>query len=224
MRFWGTWLAALVLAGTAPAHFVFIVPDESGATAQVVFSDNLDPDDGVKIALIADTGFTVRGTEGAPTPLTSSPGDHCLKLTLPGTGPRTVQGTTTFGVLQKGQSGPFLLRYLSKALVGPADPAPAELKAELELVPVRTADAVRLRVVAAGKPVPTNEVTVIDGNGKSKKLTTDADGLTPALEGTGRLGAWTKRFEKSAGEHAGKKYDEVRTYATLVFVVGTAKK
>jgi hypothetical protein len=49
---------------------------------------------------------------------------------------------------------------------------------------------------------------------------TDKDGFTPEYDGSGRFAVVAKRVEAKSGEHAGKKYDEARTYATLVCDIG----
>ena len=46
---------------------------------------------------------------------------------------------------------------------------------------------------------------------------TDGSGHTEALTQTGRFGAWARFWETNAGERDGKKYEEQRHYATLVF-------
>ena len=63
------------------------------------------------------------------------------------------------------------------------------------------------------------EVTVLlPGEGK-KAAKTDKDGYTPAYDAKGRYGVFARVTEAKAGEHAGKKYDETRFYATLVMDV-----
>ena len=74
----------------------------------------------------------------------------------------------------------------------------------------------RLRVLAGGKPVAGTEVTVLKPDGKTEKVKTDEAGLTPAFAAAGRYGAWAKTVRAEAGELGGKKYEEVRHYATLV--------
>jgi hypothetical protein len=214
----------LTAALTAPAHFVFVVPDKAGAKAAVVFSEDLEADPDVPIARIAGLKLTLRDATGKDTPLEHKAEKQSLTVTLPGDGPRVVYGTIAYGVMQKGDAKPYLLAYHPKALVGtvPADKASVGDKLPAELVPVAEAGKVRLKLVAGGQPVAGAEVNVIEPDGDKPKLKTGADGLTPALEGTGQFGAWARYFETKAGEHGGKKYDEVRNYATLVFDVGAA--
>ena len=52
-------------AGTlARAHFPFIVPDDKGATAKVVFSDTLEPDTNVNIEKIVTVEVAVFSVAG----------------------------------------------------------------------------------------------------------------------------------------------------------------
>ena len=47
-------------------------------------------------------------------------------------------------------------------------------------------------------------------------MTTDDAGLTPEFDKPGTYGAQVRRAEAQAGERDGKKFDEVRRYATVV--------
>jgi uncharacterized GH25 family protein len=64
--------------------------------------------------------------------------------------------------------------------------------------------------------VADSEGSVLLPDGKKEKLKTDKDGYTAAFEGSGRYAVWLRHVETKAGEHDGKKYEEVRHYATLV--------
>jgi uncharacterized GH25 family protein len=214
-------LAALAVASmtlAAHAHFVFVIPDKDGAAVRVVFSDDLDPDEGVEIAKVAGLKLTCRDAGGKDTPVTLKAGKHEMTTALPGTGPRVVFGSVEYGVLQKGDAKPYRLVYHPKAVVGWAGEKAATLGAgcPAELVPVADGGRVRFRLLAAGKPVAAAEVTVLHPDGSRARLKTDQDGLTPSVEGPGRYGAWARYFETKAGEQAGKKYEEVRHYATVV--------
>ncbi len=214
--------ALLAAAAVAPAHFVFVVPEADGGKAKVIFSDTFEPDTKVNVEKIADTKLAVRDAAGKETPLTTTKGEGFYGVDVPGSGPRVVFGVTEYGVLQKGDAKPFRLTYYPKALVGSVPTAAATLgeKAGLEVVPATEGGKTRFRVLAAGKPVADSEVTVIVPGGAKKPAKTDADGYTPAFEGSGRFGVYAKRIEAKAGELAGKKYDEVRHYATLVADLG----
>ncbi len=53
---------------SADAHFPFIVPDDKGESAKVVFSDSLEPDTSVNIEKIANTKLTFRDATGKDSP------------------------------------------------------------------------------------------------------------------------------------------------------------
>jgi hypothetical protein len=119
-------------------------------------------------------------------------------------------------VLQKGDSKPFKLAYFPKALIGNANAKPVGEKLPFEVAAESGLGKVRFRVLAAGKPVADSEVTVMVPGGEKKMVKTDKDGYTPGYDGAGRYGVVAKQVEAKAGEHAGKKFEEVRNYATLV--------
>jgi uncharacterized GH25 family protein len=213
----GAALIGLVAVSAAQAHFPFIVPEGDGSTAKVVFSDDLAPDKNVNIEKIDGTKLTLRDAAGKESPLAWKKGDACYVVSVPGSGPRVVYGVTDYGVLQKGDAKPFRLVYHPKAVIGGAAKA---VGAKLEIVAEGDAGKTRFRVLAGGKPAADLEVTVMvpDSSKKPEKkpVKTDKDGFTPAFAETGRFGVTAKFVDATPGEHAGKKYDEVRNYATLV--------
>jgi uncharacterized GH25 family protein len=215
----GAALVGLFATAAASAHFPFIVPDDKGQSAKVVFSDNLDPDEAVNIEKIANTKLTLRDAAGKDAPLEWKKGDAFYAVNFPGTGDRVAFGYTDYGVLQKGDSKPFKLAYYPKAVLGAAGAKPIGEKLALEVAAEAGAGKVRFRVLAAGKPVAESEVTVLLPEGGKKAVATDKDGYTPGFEGAGRYGVYAKQIEAKAGEHAGKKFEEVRSYATLVCTV-----
>jgi uncharacterized GH25 family protein len=216
-RMIGAVVVGLFAVAVARAHFPFVVPDAQGQSAKVVFSDSLDPDTNVNIEKIGNTKLTLRDAAGKESPLEWKKGDGFYDVNIPGTGDRVVYGITDYGVLQKGDDKPFKLAYYPKAVIGAANAKAVGAKLPLEVVADGGAGGkVRFQVLAAGKPVADSEVTVL-GPGKTKKdLKTDKDGYTTGLEGAGRYGVHAKHVEVKAGEYAGKKYDEIRSYATLV--------
>ena len=216
-RMIGAAVVGLVATAAAQAHFPFVVPDERGQSAKVVFSDTLEPDEAVNIEKIANTKLTLRDAAGKESPLEWKKGDGFYAVNIPGAGDRVVYGVTDYGVLQKGDDKPFKLAYYPKAAVGSAAAKPVGEKLALEVAAEVAADKkVRFRVLAAGKPVAESEVTVIVPGGTKKALKTDKDGYTTSFEGAGRYGVYAKQVEVKDGEHAGKKYNEIRSYATLV--------
>lgn len=216
-RFCVSAAALLAFASLGRAHFVFVVPTADGAAAQVVFSETLEPDDAVDVAKIAGLKLSLRDAAGKTTDLTCTPAEHGLKVSLAGSGARVVFGRLDYGVLQKGDAPAFLLRYHPKTILGglPADGGKLG-DAALEIVPVAEAGKVRFQVLAQGKPVPEAGMTVLAPGEKPQQVKTDTDGFSPPFEQPGRFGVWARHAQPAAGERGGKKYAEVRDYATLV--------
>ena len=181
-----------------------------------MFSDSLDPDKDVNIEKLDGTKLTLRDAAGKESPLTWKKGDACYVVSVPGSGARVVYGVTDYGVLQKGDTKPFRLVYYPKATVGGPAAKPVGGNLKLEIVASGEVGKTRFQVLADGKPAPELEVTVILPGGSKKAEKTDKEGFTPAYAESGRYGVYAKFVETKAGEHAGKKYDEVRNYATLV--------
>jgi uncharacterized GH25 family protein len=211
----------LAASSLAPAHFPFILPDEKGTSAKVVFSDTLEPDANVNIEKLANTKMTVRDAKGKESFAQWKKGEGYYSLAVPGSGTRVVYGVTDYGVLQKGDAKPFKLTYYPKAVIGMATAKEAVIGNQpLEVVAIGGGKKLKFRVIANGKPLVESEVTVILPDGAKKSSITNKDGETPEYEGAGRYGVYAKQILAKPGEHAGKKYDEARYYATLVCEVG----
>jgi uncharacterized GH25 family protein len=213
-------LAVAATAAAASAHFVFVLPAKDGKSVTVVLSEELEVDEAIPAERLKGLTLTGRFDGGKEAPVECKPGKCCLTGDLGLVGPQCVYGTLAFGVMQKGDAKPYLLAYHPKAVFAGADPkllTLGEKAAPAELVPVVTGAEVKFRLLATGKPVADAELTVLTPDGGKKKAKTDTDGLTAAYPATGRYGAWAKVVDAKPGEHGGKKYDEARHYATLVF-------
>jgi uncharacterized GH25 family protein len=217
-------VALLALTAAASAHFPFLVPD-GPSKGKAVFSDNLKPDKDVPVDRLANTKLVVLA-DGKATDLTwvLDKAANCYTFEVPGSGSRVVVGTTDYGVLQRGDSKPFLLHYYPKAIFGDLpvpEQAAAGDKVPLELVPVAAGGKLRFKALAGGKPLAKADVTVlVPGEPKGSTVTTDDNGLTPEFDKAGAYGAQVRRVEAKAGDREGKKYEEVRQYATLVVTLG----
>ena len=217
-------VVALLTAAAAPAHFPFLVPD-GPSKGKAVFSDNLKPDKDVPVDRLANTKLVVIA-DGKASDLAWAldKAANCYTFEVPGAGPRVVVGTTEYGVLQRGEGKPFLLTYYPKAVFGDP-PAPEQAtagdKVPLELVPVAAGGKLRFKALAGGKPLAGADVLVlVPGESASKTVATDDAGLTPEFDKAGAYGAQVRRIEAKAGDRDGKKYEEVRQYATLVVTLG----
>lgn len=215
-------VALLFAAMGASAHFVFLVPDGSGGNVKAIFSDTLKPDDRVAIEKIDNTKLMLIDASGKESALKwtmDKTGAFC-KIEAPGNGTRILASVTDYGILQRGDSKPFWLKYHAKAILGPlpeADKAKLGDRAPLEIVPIVEGGKIRFQALIAGKPAAKTEISVmVPGEDKSQDTTTDEKGLTPAFEKTGLYGVRIRLVEAKSGEDKGKKYEEVRSYATLV--------
>ncbi len=207
-------LLFLSFAAIASAHFVWVVPQPGSSTAQVFISEELKPTDEVDAGLVSGAKLSLRDAQGHDTPLTLVKGDHAYAITLSGTGTRLIHGVVDLGPMQRGSEKPYRLVYYPKTILGDAFDPKAVLAAEtpVEIVPLGRPGALRLKVLAHGKPLAKSEVTIILPDATQKKLMTDDAGITDALPQTGRYGAWARSWE-----------GEVRNYATVVFDVPAAR-
>jgi uncharacterized GH25 family protein len=96
MRFLCAFLLTGVLAAFAAAHFVYVVPAKDGQTLQVVFSDNLDPDEAVAIEKVTGLKLMARGENGETTAVEHKTDKHALTATVPAK-TKLLFGTVTYG-------------------------------------------------------------------------------------------------------------------------------
>ena len=222
-------LLSIVLVLAAPtaasAHFIFVMPQSGGTSAKIVMNEELKPSAEVDIGIIGGLQLSVRKGDGSETPLTLVKGDQFYEVTVPGTGTRLLHGVIDLGMLQSGLGKPNVLVYYPKAIVGDAF-SPKTLvgnTAPVELAPVGKVGELRLKLLVRGEPKADAEINVILPDGTQQKVKTDASGISDRqFTQTGRYGAWARDWETSSGERDGKKYEEVRNYATLVFDAGPA--
>jgi len=217
-RFLLSTLAMLTVVCGVQAHFVFLITSEDQSSLKVVLSDGLDVDDGIDAAKIAGTKLFLRGPDGKDSPLTTKASAHHLDVALPGKGPRLVFGTTDYGVLQKGDAKPFQLKYHSKTIIGECTKANTKVGEALpvEIIPTLDGGKVRFQFLAKGKPVADVEMNMLLPADKKEKVKTDKEGFTQWFDAKGRYGAWSRHSETVSGETGGKKFEEIRHYATLV--------
>ncbi len=208
----------LACTPVARAHFVFVIPEPGATKAKVVLSENLAPNEAVDIGLIAGTKLSLRSADGTDSPLTLIRSHNAFEVPVQSTGLRVVHGVSDLGVMQRGGKTHVLI-YYPKTILGDAFDSKTVVGGQtpVEIVPSGKGGAAKLKLLAHGKPLPGSEITVILPDGREKKMKTDASGETEPIPETGRFGAWARFWETIPGERDGKKYDEVRHYATLVF-------
>ncbi|HZZ72725.1 MAG TPA: hypothetical protein VFE24_10760 [Pirellulales bacterium] len=215
-------IAAAVLAlsaGSALAHFAYLVPSQG--KVQIVLSENLKPDEDVDIAILEQARFFARDAAGHETPLALHKQDHALESQYPEVKTALLHGSCEAGVMQRDKIKPFLIRYYPKSIVGNPLAAKTTLGGEtpVELIAVGTPGALKFQALIKGKPAGKVDVTVLLPDGKSQKVVADAEGMTAAFTAPGQYAAWFKTTEPAEGEAGGEKYEEIRTYATLVITV-----
>ena len=228
------WSVALLLAAAAPAraHFVWLLPAEPGAKepgVRLIFSDGLEPDRPELLKKVAHTKLFARGADGKEVAVKAGEGKDALNVALPDGKLYEVAGVCRYGVTQRGSTGPFLLNYYPKAFAGlgrwqrgPEAFLQPWGKLPLEIVPVLDAEGSAVRVFWQGEPLAGAEVALlVPGEDKPVEGKTDAGGtfLLTAPKKAGLYGVRARHTEKKAGELDGKKYTEVRHYATLVLRV-----
>jgi len=208
---------AACLANSLRAHFVFVVPAKDNRSVQVVFSENLEPDAEVPIQRIADISLVAFSAGPNLVEIKHQIDKDFLKADL-AEGVQVVRGSVTYGLLSRPNSKPSLLVYHPKALLVPAfnETKAAKSPPPVEIFPVQDGPQTRFQVVTNGKPAPGVEVVLTGPDGTSQKLPTGPDGKTQPVALKGRYAAWARHVVPMTGEHQGKKYEEIRHYATLV--------
>ncbi len=232
----------LALAAPAPAHFIWLVPEHDKASVLMVFSDTPEPDANVPVKKIAQTKLFARGgVKGEPLPVKIDEAKDAYRVTLEkeAEGPVMIAGVCHYGVATKAADAPYLLVYYPKTLLwrGGAGGAGAAVKQRpewpfngteqlpLEIVPVfggKAGGKTRGKVLWHGKPAAGVEVVLTYPGGKEPlEVKTDAEGMfaVPAPEAAGTYAGRARFVEKKEGELGGKKYTEIRHYATMTFEV-----
>lgn len=228
-RLFAALMVLAVVTGKASAHFPFIVPATDGSKILVVFNDVLEPDEKAPIERIAATTLFSVDATGKKTPIKWTKDQHALTLNPPEKDSLMIGGFTDRGFVQSKhtENKPVWIKHYPKAIIGdPALAAKVRLgeHVPLELVPVLAKRKLRFQALWNGKPLPDVEVAVlVPDEPKARVTKTDAQGVTnDSFDLTGRYGARVGFIEKVEGDLDGKKYEEIRSYATLVLDIGPA--
>jgi hypothetical protein len=204
----------------AQAHFPWIVAVDGKPTeVEVLFSDSLKPDNPELLQRIAHTKFVGRPASGGnERPIDAGkPGSEHWRFKVPDQ-LSSIVGVCEYGVLQRGDSKPFLLNYYPKLHVA-GTLSPTRVPPALEFgIELRKGDGIGLFLLFNGKPVPNAEVAIIDvATGKTSLAKTNKEGdLEQEFSPKRRHAFRALQTEAKAGEKDGMKYEEIRHYATLV--------
>lgn len=220
-------LAILLFAlggAEARAHFLFIhigPMAEGGRSADVFFSEQAEAGDPKFVAKIAHTKLWAQAEPGQFAPLEVRTAADRLRAHLPGGGSVAVVGECEYGVLARPGQTPFLLRYFPKAVAGDAvdlnklKPKPG---ARLEVMATFEPGRVRLVALREGKPMPGVVFHTVDADLANEEVTAGADGsATWTPPSPGRYSIYVQHNTKATGEAGGKKYEEIREFATIAF-------
>jgi hypothetical protein len=211
-------------ASLAQAHFLFIrilPPAEGGRAAEVYFSELAEAGDPRFVNKIAKTELWLQKTPGRFDALKVHKAADRLRAWVPESGSMVVVGRCVYGVLARPKQTPFLLRHFPKALAG----SPGELNKmrphgglPLEIVATVEGDGLHLLALKDGKPMPKAAFVTIDANLANVKLTADDSGrATWKPPAAGVYSVYMRDTHKEAGEAGGKKYEEIRDFATVAF-------
>lgn len=225
------WLLAGLLATALPtaasAHFVWVEPAPGAKGAvRVCFGEYPDLREGKellekvqRVQLVALDGKSRRELKAEDRP------DHFL-YTGQGGAPVTV-ASLDYGILQRGETPPYLLRYESQLLGAPGQALSAEEVARLSALPtglrvgvsVQPAGpkALQLLVKLDGKPVAAEVSHLAPQESEMKKLQAGTDGklVIPAAAGWHHLRI--KAEDARPASFEGKEGKFTRTYLSLMF-------
>jgi uncharacterized GH25 family protein len=236
-RYMVSLLVFILAASAVRSHFIWVVPEPSGKTVKVIFSDSLQPDSAELLAKIGKTEAFLRGGDGKPKLVKLTNAKEAYLATIPepqGKQEPLVTAVCTYGVVQKGNTDPFLLKYNASAAVRPgaghfpygyAEPWD-RLELEIRYV-MNNGDFPVFEVLWKGKHLVDAEVVYLaPGEEKARTAKTDKGGTVNFGGQDHKPGLHSVRarhVESSAGEHDGKKYKEVRHYSTLVMQINERK-
>jgi hypothetical protein len=206
------------------AHFLFIYigpAAEAGRSAEVYFSESAQAGDPAFIDKIAHTQLWVQSTPGEFQQLKVHRGADRLRAHLPSKGSVAVVGECQYGVIARTNQVPFLLRHYPKAIAGKADDLnrmQPRREIPFEVMATIDGDAVAFTALVEGKPVANATFTTVDEDLKNEEFSADDHGrATWTPPAPGKYSVYTRRAVNESGEFGGKKYEQVREFATIAF-------
>lgn len=218
-----SFVLSILFSQALSAHYLFIRISpvaEAGRFADVFFSEKAAAGDPRFIDKISQTTqLWLQTTPGKFDKLPVLEGEDRMRAHLPTNLPVSVIGVCEYGVLKREVS--FLLRHYPKAVAGdpklvnalqPRPDTPLEMTAQFS-------DAgITLAILDNGKPVPQAKLKTVDDQLHQLDLTTNSEGTVLWKPDTpGYYSVYGETVRKQAGEFDGKKYTEIREFATIAF-------
>jgi hypothetical protein len=215
----------------ARGHLVWMDVVQEGAARQVevYFSETADPGEPHLIEKIAATKVSVHTDSSTPAPTISlKPERDELSGKLIGPAPHAknycLEAICDYGIVAKGGQ-PFLLQYYAQHIHGdPKQSLPqvgGSARAPLAIQVNPTAAGFAGTVVWNGMPLANAEVLVHFPEGDTIERRTDDRGqIDVATKTKGQFALRTRHVEPGkSGQREGKKYAEIRHYATLTLAL-----
>jgi N-acetylneuraminic acid mutarotase len=201
------------LAQPAAAHFLWLAAEreEGKPVVRAFLSETPTPDSADLLKHIENSKITADGK-----PLTWTKDEDTFVVKLPTTGGDIINGFCDLGLMTRGDAT-FRLLYTGRAQFGPANsPEPADSE-HLRVRLVRADQkAPIVAVTFNGKPAAGAVVKAFTESGNPIETKTDERGQV-ACPGVaeGKTALLVKWITKQAGEFEGKRFSEIRYYATL---------
>ena len=220
-------VAASIVSASAQGHFVWLTVIGKGPDAQVevYFAESADPGEPHLVEKIAGTkvwAHSASNPEAKPVSLKPVRDELAGKLAGPAPNAESycLDAICDYGVVDKGAQ-PFLLQYYARHIRGDvrsfgsshSNSARAPLEVQLD----STAAGLTCTVLWNGKPLPNSELVVLFPEGDALERTTNEKGQVQiATKTKGDFAIRARHVEPGKrGERDGKKFAEIRHYATL---------
>ncbi|MEQ9406683.1 MAG: DUF4198 domain-containing protein [Fuerstiella sp.] len=214
-----------MMAATANAHFIWLVPGESGGqpTINVCFGEDATDDSAEYLSRVKGLSvFRITGRDDAEAIVLRETDDSISAVVKPGE-PSVYIATHDLGVMDRGDSR-FRLLYYAKT--GPDATSKVWQTAIcsddllLDVVPMLQGDRLSVKVRFNEQPVAGAEVRASRPGGDDIDAETDARGIvTFDIVDAGLYSIRARHIEAKAGELNGRSYPETRHYSTVSVTV-----
>jgi hypothetical protein len=227
MRLFATCLLTFVLPGPVQAHFIWVIPSAKGDSAEVLWSDDLEPDNmDEKLTTIAEARVVLRRADAGVEELKWKQDGAVYRVACPGEGVRTLAVTWK----ESGRAGGTLMLYNAKTYLPDRTGKVKDTKTaawnllDLEIVPRSDLGADTYQVLFKGRALANPFVrafaTTADLSAAMRRPRTDKEGLFTFTAPTpGVYGFRVLHKTKEPVEHEGKKFAGGWYESTLVIRV-----